>query len=173
MRKRERYSPAQYEREARRYLAALASRLRPTPVLSVGGFAGMGWLRALPGLLDRERARVGALTAHFYPLDRCEDRRDPDELIEQLLSPQSSRALTATLAPVVDEARRRGLAVRVSEVNSAVCGGVSGVSDTFASALWLADALFALLAAGADEVNVTSGPAPTTRPSRCAPATGG
>ena len=44
--------------------------------------------------------------------------------------------------------------LRVDELNSVACRGRSGVSDTFASALWATDALFSLARAGVDGVNV-------------------
>jgi hypothetical protein len=56
--------------------------------------------------------------------------------------------------PVLDAAREQRLPVRVTELNSAVCGGVPGVSNTAAAALWLADALFALADAGARGADV-------------------
>jgi Glycosyl hydrolase family 79 C-terminal beta domain len=42
----------------------------------------------------------------------------------------------------------------LTELNSVTCGGKKGVSDTFATALWAPDALFELLRAGVDGVNV-------------------
>jgi hypothetical protein len=42
----------------------------------------------------------------------------------------------------------------VDELNSVSCGGTRGVSDTFASALWALDSLFALDQAGVDGVNI-------------------
>ena len=53
-------------------------------------------------------------------------------------------------------------------MNSVACGGKAGVSDTFASALWALDALFAVARSGADGVNLHMfpraryGPAVTT-----------
>ena len=48
---------------------------------------------------------------------------------------------------------RRGAKVMVSEINSAICGGLRGVSDTFASALWGTDVLFGLAAEGVRNVD--------------------
>jgi hypothetical protein len=60
----------------------------------------------------------------------------------------------ATLAPLIAIARRQRLPVRVTELNSAACGGRPGLSDTFPAALWLTDTLFALLRDGADQADV-------------------
>jgi hypothetical protein len=43
---------------------------------------------------------------------------------------------------------------RVTELNSVSCGGNAGVADSFATALWAPDALFELIRAGVDGVNV-------------------
>ena len=42
----------------------------------------------------------------------------------------------------------------MTELNSVNCGGRPGVSNTFATALWAPDALFALLRAGVDGINL-------------------
>jgi Glycosyl hydrolase family 79 C-terminal beta domain len=51
-------------------------------------------------------------------------------------------------------AHHSGLSFRLTEINSVTCGGTPGVSDTFATALWAPDALFELLRARVDGVNV-------------------
>jgi hypothetical protein len=68
--------------------------------------------------------------------------------------------------------RRAGAPVHVTEMNSASCGGVPGISDTFAAALWAPGALFAMARAGVSGVDLHTWPrapyAPfafTTRPS--------
>jgi hypothetical protein len=53
-------------------------------------------------------------------------------------------------------ATAHGAAFRVSETNSANCGGVDGVSNAFASALWGTDMLFGLAEAGVANVDFHS-----------------
>ncbi len=58
-------------------------------------------------------------------------------------------------------AHARGLEFRVDELNSAAlahCLGRTGVSDTFASALWMLDTLFSMASVGVDGVNIHSLP---------------
>lgn len=62
--------------------------------------------------------------------------------------------MARALTPAVRLAHRAGLPFRLTELNSVTCGGVEGVSDTFATALWAPDTLFELLRAGVDGVNV-------------------
>jgi hypothetical protein len=66
--------------------------------------------------------------------------------------------MAQTLAPLVRRLPPRRVA-RVDEMNSVDGGGVSGVSDTFASALWALDTLFEFLRAGISGVNVHTFPA--------------
>jgi hypothetical protein len=46
------------------------------------------------------------------------------------------------------------LPLRLTEINSVTCGGLEGVSDTFATALWAPDALFELVNTGVEGVNL-------------------
>jgi hypothetical protein len=157
LRKRERYAPGDYVRDARRFLDAVVPALRRPPWIVVGGFAGReAWAaRALPALIDSRRGLVGAVSAHLYALPGCAlHPDDPAAMRGRLLAAAASERRARDLAPVIAIAHRRGVPTRVAELNSVPCGGAPGVSDTFASAVWLADALFALLAAGADAVHV-------------------
>jgi hypothetical protein len=157
LRKRATYTPADYARDAGRYLAALAAGLpgRERPRLVVGGFAGSAaFAGALPGLIAAHRGEVGAVAAHRYALAGCHlQATDAADLRTELLSAATRERLEA-LAPLIALAHQRRLPLDVAELNSAPCGGAPGVSDTFASALWLTDALFTLARAGADRADV-------------------
>lgn len=62
------------------------------------------------------------------------------------------------VARYVRVAHARGLSFRLDELNSVACGGRRHVSDTFASALWMLDALLELARTGVDGVNVHTFP---------------
>ena len=62
--------------------------------------------------------------------------------------------MASAVSGVVRVAHRAGLPLRLTEMNSVTCSGRRGVSDSFATALWAPDALFELLRAGVDGVNV-------------------
>jgi hypothetical protein len=69
--------------------------------------------------------------------------------------------MAAALAPYVATAHARGLQFRVDELNSAALAGClarPGISNTFASALWMLDTLFNLASVGVDGVNIHSLP---------------
>jgi len=151
LRKRVRYDPALYRRDLLPYLTVLSQRPRRARRLAIAGFATHAWWPSLPGTIDAAHGEVGALSAHLYALARCSGSAPS---ASWLLSSAASRGRVATLAPLVAIARRHGLPVRVTELNSAACGGRRGLSDSFASALWLTDTLFALLREGVAQADV-------------------
>jgi hypothetical protein len=156
--RRARYDTARYAADVRRYVAVLSRGLGRAPALAAGGFAGVAWDAALPRLLRDERGRIAALSAHAYPLDGCPGHAPRGKQLRRLLSDTAGRGLAAGVARMVAIGRRAGAAVHVTEMNSATCGGVPGISDTFASALWAPGALFAMARAGVSGVDVHTWP---------------
>jgi hypothetical protein len=151
LRKRVRYDAGAYRRDVTPYLDVLSHRPSPAVRLAVAGFAGPAWWPSLPGLLRSAGARVGALSAHLYALPRCGGPAPP---VSWLMTSASSRGRVASLAPLVAIARTQRLPVRVTELNSAACGGRPRWSESFPAALWLTDTLFALLHEGVDQADV-------------------
>jgi hypothetical protein len=151
VRKRISYGPADYRRSVLRYLGVLSAPPRPAPHLAIAGFAGRAWWPALPGLIHAGRGRVGALSGHLYALSRCGGAAPP---ASWLMTATASRGRAASMAPLIALARRERLPVRITELNSAACGGRPDFSDTPAATLWLTDTLFALLRDGADQADV-------------------
>ena len=161
LRKRARYTPGDYVRDAGRLLDALVAGLpaRERPGLVIGGFAGAaGWPAALPALVAAHPGAVGAIAAHRYGLAGCAlgapDGAAAADARGRLLGSAASRGRMEGLEPLIALAHARRLPLRVAELNSAPCGGAPGASDTFAAALWLTDALFALVRSGADRADV-------------------
>jgi hypothetical protein len=79
-----------------------------------------------------ERDRLVMLTQHAYSVGS-------HATVTDLLSARTDAAELASIAPDVAAARATGLPLRLDETNSAAGGGVAGVSDTYASALWSLD----------------------------------
>jgi hypothetical protein len=119
------------------------------------------WSRQLGRFLRANRS-VALATLHRYPLKRC--RSTTHHTAAELLSEGSSVGLAASVAPYVRLATRLGDAVRVDEMNSISCGGQPGLSDTFASALWSLDALFAMARVGVAGVNIHTRPNVANQP---------
>ncbi len=149
-------SAANYVRDFRAYARALQRVAPGTPLAGPAlarPTADAGWVRALIG---GDRAALGMATVHRYPLSGCARHRSSRAypLVSRLLRPALAQGLAAALGPVIGAAHAAGLPLRLTELNSVNCGGRPGVSDTFATALWAPDALFALLRAGVDGVNL-------------------
>ncbi len=143
------YGPAQYVLDARRWARAMP----PLP-LAGPALANLGWFRQLPTLTQIPHLRI--FTSHRYPLVACE--RNPNATdyasIGNLLADSASAGLAASIAPYVPIVHADGLQYRVDELNSAACEGRPGVSNSFASALWILDTLFNMAAVGVDGVNI-------------------
>jgi hypothetical protein len=92
---------------------------------------------------------------HEYPYSACAfPGTSSYPTIKRVLSQRASAGLAASVRPAVVLARRAGLPVRVTEFNSVTCGGLAGVSNAFATALWAPDASFELLRAGAQSIDL-------------------
>jgi hypothetical protein len=74
--------------------------------------------------------------------------------IPHLLSDYATKGLASSLTRWIAIAHHGHRQLRVDELNSVACRGKAGVSNTFASALWVTDALFALAHAGVDGIDM-------------------
>jgi hypothetical protein len=130
---------------------------RALPRLALAGPAlgGLPWAGRLASFIAGQPG-VTLATMHLYPLLGC--TAPPGSplfpTVAHLLSDASTTGLAEGAAPSARLAHRHGLAFRVDELNSVTCGGTAGISNTFASALWMLDTLFAFDQAGVDGVNV-------------------
>ncbi len=145
-----------YARDFSGYARALA-QVAPHLMLAGPALANpIHHQRWITTLIDGARRSLGLVTIHRYPYTGCAGRRGTRSYatIGRVLSPAASTGMAAAIQPLVDDAHDAGLPLRLTELNSVNCGGRPGVSDAFATALWAPDALFALLRAGVDGVNL-------------------
>ncbi len=154
------YNIASFDRDFARWRAAM-----PSAPLAGPTFSGLGWLTGLDGFLRIQR-RLAVITFHRYPLRACESNPTNPLFasIPNLLLDTSSAGLARGVAAYTTVAHARGLPFRLDELNSASCSGKKGVSDTFASALWVLDTLFNMAAVGVDGVNFHSLPGAAYEP---------
>jgi hypothetical protein len=145
------YAFGQYLPDYHQILSAL-----PAGVPLVGPATGAPAFWSQLGSFLAAETRVRTATVHRYPLNRCFTGPQSPlfATIANLLAPYASAGLANALAGQIATAHRAGAGYRVDELNSVACGGKYGVSDTFASALWMLDTLFGLARVGADGVNV-------------------
>ncbi|MGI8715460.1 MAG: glycosyl hydrolase family 79 C-terminal domain-containing protein [Solirubrobacteraceae bacterium] len=138
-----------YANSYRAYAAALARVDRGIPLLGPALSEPAAHINWISHLLAGPHPRLGAITVHRYPLSGCSrpgSRTFPT--IARVLSENATAGMAHSIHSSVRAARRAGLPVRLTEINSVTCGGRKGVSNTFATALWAPDALFELLRAG-------------------------
>ena len=92
------------------------------------------------------------LSQHYYAEG---PPTDPSMTIERLLKPNPK--LQEEFEGMQKTMHETGLPFRLAETNSCYQGGKQGVSDTFASALWGADLMYQLAAAGGMGINFHGG----------------
>jgi hypothetical protein len=96
--------------------------------------------------------KVVLQTSHFYAEGPPTDARMN---IDYLLHPGPHQQGYVTQA--VDVAKRSGMPYRMAEGNTCYASGKAGVSDTFASALWVVDFMMAIAQSGGVGVNLHGG----------------
>jgi hypothetical protein len=150
-----RLSAGTYLNDFRTYAHALA-RVAPHVPLVAPALANpavdVGWLG---GLIAGAHPGLGLVSVHRYPYSACVRRRAANyPSIQRVLSDNATVGLVRSVAPAIRLAEHAHLPIRLTELNSVTCGGLRGVSDTFATALWAPDALFGLIKAGVDGANI-------------------
>jgi hypothetical protein len=135
------------------------ARVLPRYPLAGPSAGSSAWTRYIPQFLDAE-PRVGLVTVHGYPLQLCFIPRSSPQFpsLANLLAPSSSTGLANRFAQSARIAHAHHLQLRIDEINSVSCGADARVSKTFASALWALDAMFELVRAGVDGVNIHTFP---------------
>jgi hypothetical protein len=103
----------------------------------------------ITNFVSNEADDMKLLTQHYY----CSDAHDPKASIEKMLT--HDNRFETRLKALEQLCRVNGIGgYRINEVNSFSSGGKPGVSDTFASALWVLDYMFMLASCGCDGVNM-------------------
>jgi len=105
----------------------------------------LGWLLTFA---TNEAKDIRLLTHHYYRTGA----KTPGATIENLLKPDDG--WESKLSQLQAISRNSGVSFRINEINSFYGGGKAGVSDTFASALWVLDYMFQIATFGGDGVNM-------------------
>lgn len=142
------YDYNDYLREFRQYREALQKAIPGIPFAAPDAATATDWVTRFA---KDERSHIKLLTEHYYR----DGARNPTATIEELLRPDPK--LTTMLQQLKAASESAGLPYRICETNSFYGGGKPGVSDTFASALWVLDFMFTLASAGCAGVNMETG----------------
>jgi hypothetical protein len=141
---------AQYNVQASEYRAAVEAAAPGIPLWGPDVSGSSAFETWGPG--EAVAQRPALLTGHHYPLG-CAQRK-PVPSVTSLLSNPIWRREIGSLRRYVKLSQGGGIPFRLDETNSVSCGGVAGVSNTFASALWAAGFLPKVMSSGAVGVNM-------------------
>jgi hypothetical protein len=150
-----RLTPDDYVADYHHFARAVRGAVPGVPLLAPAlgdPVTGLNWVTTL---LAAPHPGLRVVTVHRYPFSACAhpgDRTWPT--LAKLLDKRATIGTGAALKPAVALARRARLPERLTEINSVTCGGVPGVSNTFATALGAPDALFSVVRAGVRAVNL-------------------
>lgn len=145
----------------------------PRSVPLAGPALALTWHLTVAERFIAANPRARLFTFHFYPLKRCfnEPSSSTYPTLTHLLAQRSADPPPGAVGAAA-AAHSRGERIRVDEINSVSCKGLPGLSDSFASALWMVDALFGLARAGVDGVNIHTLPHVSYEPFAFADAAG-
>ncbi len=142
-----------YEEEVSSYRAAIEAF---TPGVPIAGpdVSGSG---VFPEWGEEEALsqKPALLTGHHYPLGCAQT---PAPSIETLLSAVTREREAQSLETYMSVASAYRIPFRLDEANSVSCGGVAGISDTFASTLWATGYITQAMAAGTAGINLQGNP---------------
>jgi hypothetical protein len=151
------YNYAAFLRDFKRFAPALTEAPLVGPAIGAPK-----WMSKLPAFLATA-PRLGLVTLHRYPLQLCfvhpNEAKYPS--IAHVLADAASRGLADSVVPYVAMVHRRGLPLRIDEMNTISCGLDNAVGETYAGALWALDAVFEMARVGVDGVNIHTYPGAT------------
>ena len=147
-----------YLKEVDAYRDAISMAAPGVPIEGPDVTASLDGLTWLAPYAHAEHASM--ITAHYYPFTSggCGTAPTTADLVsEATVSKEANR-----LALLSGVARTTSVPVRLSEANDASCGGQPGVSNTFASAIWLTQLLTLSAQAGLSGLNLNDQPSSCT-----------
>jgi hypothetical protein len=161
------YGYGDYLKEFRAYKAAIRSKLPDAPFAGPDASWATDWISRFAA---DEGSDLKLLTKHYYRagannpyLDRLIDSNQRAEYEARAKTNKIELLIRedASLRGMLQELSTAGAAshvpFRICEANSFYGGGQPGVSDTFVSALWVLDFMWALASGGAAGVNMETG----------------
>jgi hypothetical protein len=146
------YGYREYKQEFEKTANAIVARNPQAPITGPAITKSTNWM---PLFMADFKDRIVLSTSHVYPLSAKET--DPAAKrftsIEKLLGAK----FDDDWLPKLQISKAAGIPYRIGECNTASSGGKRGVSDAFASALWLIDFMFDVAKNGGDGINLHGG----------------
>lgn len=143
------YDFADFAKEWRQFFEVIRARVPNAPFAGPDTAYNDTWLAPFAKEFKND---IEFLSQHYYAEG---PPTDPRMTIARLLRPNSS--LEQEFAGMQKTHRETGLRFRMTETNSCYQGGKQGVSNTFGSALWGAELMYQLAAAGGIGINFHGG----------------
>jgi hypothetical protein len=140
------YTIADYGKQFSRFASALGGASLAGP-----GSGSPHWLPKLGTVLSDMPSRLKLVTVHAYAMKNCS--RITHLSVSQFFARASIQGLAGSIHGMVKAAAAHGKPLRVDEINGVSCGGETGLSNSFAEALWALNVLPALWQAGVQGVN--------------------
>jgi hypothetical protein len=131
------YPESEYLRAAASCLGAIRAGAPSVPIAGPDT-SGLGWL---PDYAAVEAAPLRWLAQHYYPMGCGLGGLRPAAFAQTMLSAGQRDREAAFFTAAASAASAAAAPLRMSETNSACHGGAIGVSDAYASALWVVDYL--------------------------------
>jgi len=131
------------------FRAAFHEKLPHVAVAGPDTASDQKWVKQFTQDVPRE---VVMATSHYYPEG---PPADPNMTIDLLLHPGAK--FDSSCGEAIESAKAASLPFRMTEGNSCYNAGKPGVSDTFASALWVADYCLEMASLGCVGVNLHGG----------------
>ena len=147
--RRKGFGYADFLGEYRRLKKLIRARLPAAPFAGPDVASATDWV---PRFARDEGSDLKLLTHHYYAQG---PPRSESTTIENLLAGKTG--LEKWLERIAPAAEAAHLPYRFCEVNSCYHGGKPGVSDSFASALWVLDLMFTLASHGSAGINIETG----------------
>jgi Glycosyl hydrolase family 79 C-terminal beta domain len=145
------YTFADYLRDFSLWQSTMKPVLPPGLKVMGPSWASPASLDDLPKFLKEEGDNLAVVSQHWYAGVACGNKPiATDYLLESGASDSGAKIVASS----VGLAHSKGLPFRIGEMNSIACDGRVGVTDTFASALWVVDALFEMASVGVDGVHI-------------------
>ncbi|MGH9607732.1 MAG: hypothetical protein ACRD3N_18750 [Terracidiphilus sp.] len=149
------WGPEDYIREWLEFHAAIVARAPQAKFAGPDISNKLSYLTAFAAMAPEHRDIV-LLTLHYYAMGPA---GNPLATMDNLLGPNPRlTTMKWSKISIVQQAMRTAhLPARISEINSCWNGGLEGVSNTFASALWCADMMLHFASLGISGVNLHGG----------------
>jgi hypothetical protein len=144
------YGFAQYFAEYQEWVKAIRAKVPRAPFAGPDT-SGIAWVREFAA---GTKGDAVLLTSHFYGMGPASDPRMTAERLLQKVNAGLEEEIVEARAA---SAAAGGTPYRMDEGNSCFGGGRPGVSDAYASALWVADYMLHLVCAGFVGVNLHGG----------------